>query len=641
MKVVYDWLKKYVGDDMPGLEKLDELLTFHAFEIDGIEKAGNHNVIDVKVLPDRSSDCLSHRGVAHELATLIGKPLSYDPFKETVSLTPVTRKITVSIENPDNCRRFGAAHITGITIKESPEWLKERLKALGQRPINNVVDATNYVMLSLGQPLHAYDATKFPHKDDVWQFGVRMARDGEEVMTLSKETYTLKNNVQLIVDSSTDTPVGIAGVKGGAYAEIDSTTTDVILEAANFNPQVTRRATQSIRLQTDASKRFENNLSPELIPYALHACVALILETASGICEGYVDVYPQPIKNIEVMVRKTHMEALLGVMLTHDTVRDILTRLDFVYTEDGDSWTVTAPFERTDVTIPEDVIAEIGRIYGYEHVKAVVPSSVPLIELNTRHYYSEQIRTFLVAQGFSEVITSSFRKKDVIELQNALASDKGCLRSALKENIREALDRNMPNIDLLGLQSIQIFEIGTVFNKEHEEGGIAEHMSLALGVRTKQQGYVPKDDARLEEVATLLKESLGVEIEWSQEKGVFECNLTKILTQLSMPPTYGPYAKSPDVTYVPFSVYPFIARDIALWTPLNTDAHTIESHIREKAGTLLTRLSLFDEFKKDGRISYAFRLIFQSFERTLTDDEINAIMEEMYTSLKEKGFEIR
>ncbi len=641
MKVSYDWLKDYVGADMPKLEELDQLFTFHAFEVDGIENVDGMDVIDVKVLPDRSSDCLSHRGVAHELAALVGRPLAHDPFKEQVSLTPVTPKITVKIENSDNCRRFGAAHMSGITIKESPEWLQKRLRALGQRSINNVVDATNYVMLALGQPLHAYDASKFPHENGVWQFGVRNARDEEAIVTLSKDTVILKSNVQLIVDASTDTPVGIAGIKGGAHAEIDTHTTSIILEAANFNPQVTRRGTQTIRLQTDASKRFENNISPELVPYALTACVALISDIAGGKCEGYIDEYPHRTQNNEVIVTKTHIEALLGMTLTHDGISDILTRLSFTFTQDGDTWTVRAPFERTDVQLPEDVIAEVGRVYGYNHVAAVVPETVPLQELNTRHYYSEIIRDALIELGFSEVITSSFRKKDTIELQNALASDKGCLRSSLIENIREVLDKNMPNIDLLSIPSVRVFEIGTVFTRTEAGNDVREHMALTIGVRTKQQGYTPKDDVFLTEAEQKLSAALQMTFTGVKEQGVWEYNLSELLTSLPMPTTYGPYAKSPDVTFVPYSSFPFIARDIALWVPEGTDSASIRESLTLEGGTLLTKTTLFDEFTKDGRTSFAFRLIFQSFERTLTDAHINDVMERIYTVLRGKGFEIR
>jgi phenylalanyl-tRNA synthetase beta chain len=641
MKVIHDWLRDYVGDEMPPVIELEQIFTFHAFEIEDIDRVDRHDVIDVKVLPDRSSDCLSHRGIAHELAALIGVPLVKDPLRTPVVLEPKTDKLTVTIEDKNNCRRFTGALIEGVTIKDSPEWLKERLRALGQRSINNVVDATNYVMLSVGQPLHAYDAEKFPHDTSGWHFGVRMAKDGESVTTLTGETYTLTPRVQLITEKNSDIPVGVAGVKGGKYAEIDASTTSLIIEAANFHPEVTRRSSQSLKLITDASKRFENNLPPELAAYGLRDVVALIIELAGGTCEGFIDEYPNPQSNVPVAVTHAHIESLLGLTLPKETIESILSRLGFTVTKTEGGWEVVAPFERTDVLIAEDVIAEVGRVHGYEHVASVVPATVPLQEVNARHYYSEMIRRELKNQGFSEVITSSFRKKDSIELQNALASDKGCLRSNLRENIREALDRNMPNADLLQLRSILVFEIGTVFNKKEGGKGIVEHTALALGVRQKQTGPTPKDDERLKEIVTTIEGVLGVSLKGTLERGVYECNLTEVIATLPLPTSYAPFVSLGDVTFASFSQYPFVSRDIALWTTEGVTESEIATCIKEEGGELLTHITLFDEFHKEGKVSYAFRLVFQSFDKTLTDEEVGVLMSKITDSLTNKGYTVR
>lgn len=641
MKVLHEWLKDYVGEKMPATLHIEKLFTFHAFEIDDIESHEHHTVIDVKVLPDRSSDCLCHRGLAHELAALVGSPLANDPLREPAVLEPKTERLSVTIENTDACTRFSGALISGITIKESPVWLKERLQALGQRSINNVVDATNYVMLSLGQPLHAYDADKFPHDASGWHFGVRMAREGEVVTTLSNETFTCTPKVQFITEATKDIPVGIAGVKGGKYAEIDGATQNIIIEAANFDSVITRRSSQSLKLQTDASKRFENNLSPELTAYGLRDCVALILDISGGTCEGYVDEYPHPKANVFVTVMHEHIEALLGVQIPPETVESIFGRLGFTFVREANGWSVTAPFERTDICIAEDVIAEVGRVHGYEHITAVVPPTVPLSERNARHYYGEQIRTILVSAGFSEVITSSFRKKDEIELQNALASDKGCLRSSLRNNIIEVLDRNMPNVDLLGLSNVQVFEIGTVFHKHESGRGIVEHVSLAVGVRHKQTGYSPKDDARLTEVLAKLEAALGTSCGAVVKEGVLECNLTELMSKLPAPTGYEAFTPKPDILFAAYSSYPFVSRDIALWVPEETTKESIEAILREEAGELLTRVTCFDEFHKEGKISYAFRLIFQSFERTMTDDEVGVIMGQITTRFSGVGYTVR
>lgn len=641
MLVLHDWLKDYCGEWIPDVKTIEELFTFHAFEIEETKVVSGHEVIDVKVLPDRASDCLSHRGIARELSTLMGKTLAHDPLINPVELSPKTENIKVTITDPNQCRRFALAQMTGVTIAESPMWLKSRLEALGQRSINNVVDATNYVMLALGQPLHAYDAEKLSQNNGEWHFLVRTAHTDEQITTLTGDTYVLGETVQLIVDGGTDAPAGIAGIKGGKLAEVDAETTDIIIEAANFDPQVTRKASQVLKLQTDASKRFENSLSPELVAYALTDVVSLIRDIAGGTCVGYFDEYPTPIKNAPVTVTLTHIHGLLGVHLADAVIEEILNRLGFLHSRTEHGWEVVAPFERTDVVIPEDIIAEIGRVYGYEHVEAIVPERVVLAEYNTRHYYSEQIRTALVGRGFSEVITSSFRKKDSIELQNALASDKGCLRSSLALNIEEVLDRNMPNVDLLGQRAVRVFEIGTVFTKNAEGDDVAEHVSLALGARTKQQGYTPKDDVILQESVTALEEALGTSLHGNIKEGVFECNLSDLISKLSTPTSYDAYTPLKDVLFASYSTYPFISRDIALWVPESVSGDEIENILKENGGELLTKCRLFDEFKKEGKVSYAFRLIFQSFERTLTDDEVGKVMDSITGVLKEKGFEVR
>ena len=641
MKVVYDWIKEYVGDTLPNVEKLEELLTFHAFEIDGVSDVKGATVIDVKVLPDRSSDCFSHRGIAREIATLIDTPLHHDPLRDDVLLEPKTEAIQVHIENEKACRRFTAALVTGVTIGESPMWLRTRIEALGQRSINNVVDATNYVMYALGQPLHAYDAGRLTHTDGVWKIEVRMAQEGESITTLTGDEYSLDNTVQLIVDAEKQNPIGIAGIKGGVDALVDSQTTALIVESANFDPVLTRKASQALKLQTDASKRFENNVSPTLAPYGLKAAVALICEIAGGSCGGYIDTYPNPRDNDSVTVTHTHINALLGLSLSRENIENILTRLGFLFVYEADAWTVTPPHERTDISIPADVIAEIGRVYGYEHVTALPPEPAPLREYNARHFYSEKIRNVLVSHGFSEVITSSFRKRDVITLHNALASDKGSLRSTLKENITEVLDKNMANLDLLGISDLRVFEIGTVFHKNASGDDVVEYVSLALGVRKKQQGYSPKDDVLLKEIIMELEAILGVPLMGKIEQGIFECNLSEYILKLLEPDAYDVFEKGSDATFVAYSVYPFISRDIALWVPEGHEAESVMSVIREEAGELLVRLTLFDTFTKEGKTSFAFRLVFQSMERTLTDQEVHTVMEKVTIACQNNGFTVR
>lgn len=644
MKVLHSWLQDYIGEQTPTASEIEKILTFHAFEIESVEEVEGDMVIDVDVLPNRSSDCLCHRGIAREIATLLNIELVVDPLLEVPTLKE-TDSITIDIENKEACPRFTASHISGVKVGPSPEWLQKRLRTLGQRPINNIVDATNYVMLALGQPLHAYDATKFPKKDGVWQFSVRSAQEGETIDLLAEggkdedRKVTLSGGETLIVDGSEGTPIGLAGVKGGVFAGVDESTTEVIIEAAHFDPNLTRKTTRKHGIVIEASKRFENECVRELPLYAQVSIVQLIADIAGGVHEGTVDQYLVKKENQPIAVRPQRVNSLLGLSLEKEEMTSLIKRTGSLVENSGDEFNVKGPFERTDLVIEEDIIEEIGRIYGYEHVKSVLPDSVALAEINKKFYYSEAIRDVLLQLGFSEVITSSFRKKDAIKLQNALASDKAHLRSSLIKNISEVLDRNVNHKALLGVDGVRVFEIGTVFKRN--ETGISEEVVLGIGVRIKPDGYSGKEDVFLTQAKEALSSELKVPIDWQEEKGVAQTSLTALLAELPEPTAYQPVIKATDVEYRPFSTYPSVSRDIALWIATDTQVMEVADVLQKEGGELLVRTDLFDEFTKDGRTSLAYRLVFQATDRTLTDQEVNEIMERVYAMVEEKGWEVR
>jgi phenylalanyl-tRNA synthetase beta chain len=645
MKVNYNWLQDYVGEGLPAVSEVEALLTAHAFEIDGVEQVGDASVLDVDVLPNRSSDCLCHRGIARELATILGIKLHYDPLAAAPTLT-TTDKIAVTIADPAACPRFTASLITGVEIKESPGWLKARLQSIGQRPINNIVDATNYVMYAIGQPLHAYDADLFPQVDGKWQFGVRFATPGEQVSLLPEggkgedRIVDCIGTEQLIVDQSTNTPIALAGVKGGAFAGVHAGTKNIIIEAAHFDPIVTRKTARRLGIVIDASKRFENEPSRELPPFGQYEIIKLIKDIAGGEYEGTVDVYPTPATTTTVAVRIAHVNALLGLTLSATQVTELLLRTGSdVVAVDAETLTCTGPFERTDLNIEADFIEEVGRLHGLSNIQSVPPTTGATIAVNKRQYYGDAIRAVLLEAGFSEVITSSFQKKDQIQLQNALASDKSYVRSQLQKNIATALDHNAPHTDLLGTATVQLFEIGTVFEKTAD--GVGEHLSLALGVRTKKTGYTPKDDAPLAAAVTLIEQLLGVPMQWQQGQGLVETNLTTTLDQLPTPDAYAPYEKAIQKTFTPISPYPAMVRDIALWVQSDIAVTQVADTLLNAAGKLCVRLDQFDSFEKDGRVSYAYRLVFQSKTKTLTDSEVNTIMDRVNQAASERGWEVR
>lgn len=647
MKVSYQWLHEYLGDALPPVDEVVQLLTTYAFEVDGVEPVGDDYMIDVDVLPNRSSDCLSHRGIARELASILQVPPAHDPLGE-VPVLPPTDTISVSIADAQACPRFMVARIEGVTVGPSPAWLQARLATIGQRSINNIVDATNYVMYALGQPLHAYDADLFTRVSGTWQFGVRFARPEETVSLLPEGTgadrvVTLQGTELLITDAATDTPIGLAGVKGGRFAEVHQGTTSVLIEAAHFHPTITRRTARRLGIVIDASKRFENEPSRELPAYALSDIITLITTIAGGVCRGVHDEYLVPPLREPVPVRVSRVEQLLGIAIPSADVAATLRRIGATYTPLHDDveigYMATAPFERLDLLREEDYIEEIARLHGLHAITAVPPVPATPDTISAYQAYSEQVRRWLCERGFSEVITSSFRSSDVIELQNALASDKRFLRSALTPLLQAVLTSNYPHRDLLGLQVVQVFEIGTVFTRT--SGDVSEHQSLAIGVRQKGTGPTVKDDDAIRALTSDLTETFGGEPVWTIVDGVAECDFTKWLQTLPTPATYPPRPAREAVTYRTPSLYPAIARDIALWVPEATTPEAVAAVLVPAAGTLCIRQALFDQFSKDGRTSYAFRLVFQSRERTLTDAEVNHAMEAVYAVAQSAGWEVR
>lgn len=644
MKVVHSWLKEYVGDSLPDAQKVEDLLNFHAFEIEGVEEVAGEAVIDVDVLPNRSSDCLCHRGIARELATILDIPMQNDPLATAPELTP-TQEIAVEITDAEACPRFTASLIKGVVIKESPDWLQNRLRALGQRPINNIVDATNYVMYAIGQPVHAYDADLFPQVAGQWKFAVRYAQPGETVSLLAEggkeeeRIVELDGTELLIVDGSSDTPIGLAGVKGGQYAGVHAETKNIIIEAAHFHPTLTRKTARRLGIVIDASKRFENEPSRELPPYAQAEIIKLITDIAGGECVGVLDEYLVPTKNPQVTVTLQKTNALLGLDLNMEQVADLITRTGSTVEVVGETLLAVGPFVRTDLQIEEDFIEEVARLYGLDKIAAVVPDTTQIATISARQYYTEKIRQCLLSLGFSEVVTTSFHKKAQIQLRNALASDKSYLRSNLSKNLHQVLDANFSHTDMLGLRDVRVFEIGTVFSKTAT--AITEHTALALGVRTKGNGFTAPDERILIAACDKLEESLSTSLAWEKDKGVAELNLTTVLSTLPAPEAYEPVAEQAAAVYQTVSQYPAISRDIALWVPEGINAANVEQVLSETAGDLCLRLDLFDEFTKDGKTSFAFRIVFQSKEKTLTDNEVAEDMGAVYAAVQEQGWEVR
>jgi phenylalanyl-tRNA synthetase beta chain len=590
MKISKLWLDKFFDAPLPSAEALGEALTFHAFEIDGIEAIGKDSVLDVKVTPNRGHDALSHRGIAKELSAILQMPLAHDPF---TNKSDISKKTDVKIDTP-LCKRYIAGYIKGVKVGPSPTWLKERLEAIGQRSINNVVDATNFVMFNTGQPLHAFDAAKLGNLN----IGVRAAKEGETLMALDAKQYTLTDSM-LVITAGGDVPVGIAGVKGGMPAAIDEHTTDIIIESANFDGVSVRKTAQALKLRTDASTRFEQSLSPELAARGMEGMLEFIQHQIGGTIEGFVDIYPEPQQLAHVSVTIEKVNKILGTQLTGADIANVFTRLGFAYKEEAGVFEVQPPLERLDIKIPEDLIEEVVRIIGYNKIAAIpLPRSTIEPAINTHFYTAEKVREELQAQGYSEVLTSVFTDKGERVVLNKVDGVRPYLRESLVPGLVEALAKNKPNKDLLGLAQVKLFEIGTVW-----KGGTEVVM-----------------------VGTITEKEKAAE---------------KILIEDAAAASYQNLPLSIATRYQPFSKYPYIVRDIALWTPASAHTEEVQAMIKTLAGELCVKIGLFDTFQKEGRVSLAFRLIFQSFERTLTEEEVNKIMAELSAILGDKGFEIR
>lgn len=599
MKISRNWLQAFFDAPLPDADALSDALTFHVFEIDGIEQRGDDHILDVKVTANRGHDCLSYRGIAKEISAILNIPLKVYP--HTMELSAIagqnTDTVSVSIDDP-RCHRYIAGYIRGVKVAPSPTWLVEYLDKMGQKSINNVVDATNFVMFNIGAPLHAFDAGKLAQQSGKYAISVRAAHEGENLLALDGKEYALTPSIMVINDAHTDSAIGVAGVKGGMPASITTDTTDIIIESASFDGVSVRKAAQHMKLRTDASARFEQGMSPEWPVYAMRDVVLLIQQIAGGEIIGFTDAYPTKQEIKPVSVTLAQINAVLGVSLSASDVADVFTRLTLAFEQKGDTFTVTPPFERLDLTIPEDLIEEVGRIIGYDKVPAVqLPAFTGTVEVNPNFYAAEKAREELISQGYSEVFTSVFAEKGERVVANKVDGVRPYLRTTLIDGLSDALKKNTPNKDLLGLKEIKLFEIGTIW----------------------------KDGKEIQMIGTVTDK------ETASEKPLATTPAT----------AYGNLAISEATRYAPYSRQPYIIRDIAMWTPAGTDPEQVITLIRTEAGELLQRLALFDTFTKADKTSLAFRLIFQSFEKTLTDEEVNQIMQKLSASLTAQGFEIR
>ncbi|PIQ68374.1 MAG: hypothetical protein COV91_04370 [Candidatus Taylorbacteria bacterium CG11_big_fil_rev_8_21_14_0_20_46_11] len=640
MKISYTWLQSYFEEKLPEPEKLAERITFSFAEIESIEtiehterdgtkttrnETEKDYVFDIKVLPDRACYALSHRGVAYEVSAITGlkkKEVEY----HAPEVKKVARELIIQIKAPELCQRYMARVVENVTQKEM-SWVKEHLEAMGQRSINPIVDGANIVMFDRGQPLHAFDADKVEGG-----IIVRMARKGEKIVTLDNREVNLDESVLVIADEKS--PLAIAGIKGGKKAEVTSATKNLILESASFNASYIRKTSERLGIRTDASKRYENRYSSMFASKGMGDFSAYLFEMDKSASFGEItDWYPNPVQEKKISISPDYIAKKLGAELTLDFIEESFGRLLIKVEKKGSEWILTPPVWRADLIILEDISEEVGRILGYDKIPSTLPPVSAVAEIPKSFYYEWKIREALVGIGFSEVMTSSFCEKGSVAIEKPLAEDKKYARENLRGSFEKALKMNALNAPLFGQDEALIFEIGTIFTKD------GERTALAIGVAGPKKRSAGVLEATIKEVSELFGTGVGGET----KNGVYECMLNDVFEKLPEPTTWNISIPSAEnQTFAPYSLYPFIVRDIALFVSSDTTQESVASVIRENAGDFVVRGPvLFDEFEKEGKKSLAFRLVFQSPERTLTDEEVNAVMKTVYDAIVQKGWEIR
>ncbi len=575
-------------------EKLSDVFTFNICEVDSLDKLENGDfVFDLKILPDRAHDLLSHQGIARELASLLN--IKYqDPtaLYKVPEFSPTN--LTVKIES-DKCPRYMARIVRNVEIKDSPEWVRNHLESIGQRSINNVVDATNITMYDSGQPTHCFDLDKI-----IGGIVVRNAKDGEVMVTLDNKEIKLNPSNMVIADDG-ENVLALAGVKGGKHAEVDKNTKNILIEVANFDPVSVRKTRRMVNIFTDSAKRFENGISPELCDFAMKELTGLFVEYGFTDFEETVDVYKEKQIEKSLSFRLSKISKILGLDLKQNEVEDILKRYYFEYKINGDVFEIKVPKLRLDLNIEEDVAEEIGRIMGYEKVIPKLPKIDFQSKQNETYNKILWARNKLLHDGYSEVMTYTFANKGEVEVL-ASASDKKFLRTNISDGLKESIKLNQVNLPLLNIKEVKVFEIGTVFKKGKEE------MNVCFG----------------------------------DKKQVKEMSLEEFAQGPSLSQVF-PTENVRSQKFTMWSLFPFITRDIALWVPSGTDSGEVEKIIKENVSELVVKgPELFDSFTKENRTSYAFRLVFQSYERTLTDEEVNKTIGIITEKLKEnKELEVR
>ncbi|MBI3627142.1 MAG: phenylalanine--tRNA ligase subunit beta [Candidatus Sungbacteria bacterium] len=684
MKFSYSWLKE-LFPKTPSPEKTAEVLTFHSFQVESLEKKDKDWVLDIDVLANRAPDGSNHIGVARELAVLAGARLKLPPikFKESGSAKDL---ISIEVTAKKLVPRYALRLIENVKVADSPQWLKDRLTACGLRPINNIVDIANYVMLETGQPLHAFDYDKLSANSEKKRIVVRTALPGETMATLGDESQNLILSNEDVVIADEKGAIGLAGIKGGKGSEISDHTTRIALEAANFNPTAIRKTSRRLNLRTDASYRFEHNIDPELVGYALDRAAMLYVLCANGsVKKGLVEHYPkkEPIKTIPFSIQRA--QSLLGLAMNEPQVVAILKLLGCDVKRNGKGiYRVIPPSVRRDLNIEADLVEEVGRVIGYDKIESRMPMmAIGVPPKHDRQIFEDEIKDRLAGFGFTESQLSSFvgervlgqfglTPKSLYELENPTSPETQYLIHIPGIQYIRSVAENLRHEKI-----VKIFGLARGFIKT--DRGPFERKSLLIalageGKDGKEAFY------QLKGALDGFLESFGVADHWYSEKFKNQNSKIKIfhpnrsaeilvgdetigmIAEISSSITEALKTKARIVLaefdveklisviereqeFRPLAKYPAVVRDISLTAPIEVRIQAAEDVIQAAGGKLLMDVDLFDVYEADDLAedmqSIAFHLVFQSPNKTLTDEEVEKEFKKVVAAVEAKDWEVK
>jgi phenylalanyl-tRNA synthetase beta chain len=673
MKVPLSWLSEFV--DVPvEPRRLAEDLTLAGLAVDAVESDGKDTVLDVDITTNRV-DCMNVYGVAREVSVLYKTPLRPLDLSLTETGEPAAKALRVEVEAPDLCPRF-CARVLDVRIGPSPQWIRDRLEAVGVRPIHNVVDLTNYAMMEMGHPSHAFDLAKVPSARLV----IRWGKGGERLTTLDGVERTLAGRIGVV--AGPEAPLALAGIMGGASSEVSDATRTVALEAAYWDPLSIRRAAKSLGMHTEASHRFERGADPEG-PVAATARIAHLLQkTGAGAARpGLIDQRPAPVARKILALRVPQLRRVLGADVPAAEARRILVGLGFVAGEArGETITAEVPTWRSDVSREVDLVEEVGRHHGLSAIPSTLPPGGGVEGLRPAQAMERAVRAVLVGAGLVEVVNYAFVTDAAtgsaprVLLQNPLAEDQGALRDALVlPGLLSTLRSNLRR----GTHDVRIFEMGRVFlpaaGAPLEErrlglvvsGAAASHWS---GKRRASDFFDAKGILELvgrrvggleiRPAATLpahVHPGKGAEVarngkvlgyvgalhpdaaeawELREETLVAELNLEPILAAPPVPARFEPLSR-----------FPAVARDISVVCDEGLQAAELERTVREAAGGLLRSTTVTDRYQGPpvpaGKVGLTLSLLYHDPSRTLTGEEVQSSVDAVVKGLRARGAEIR